>query len=114
MTFLRFGKNAWDTCRLAVDNGTIPEHGLKGKENVRSKKFKLDVEPGLRAFFERVVLPLSSGPRPTRVTREEYGAVARHSEDIKELDPEWTKRRLFGTHCYDLGYTVAQSANGTV
>jgi hypothetical protein len=31
-----------------------------------------------------------------------------------ELDPEWTKRRLFGKYCFDLGYTVKQSASGAV
>jgi hypothetical protein len=109
----RTGKRAWDTCRLAVKNGTIPEHGLKGKENVRSKKFKLETEPGLKAFFETVVLPLS-GPRPTRFTREASGAVIRDLEEIKELDPEWTERHIYGKYCYDLGRTVLQSASSAV
>jgi hypothetical protein len=106
MALFRYGKRAWETCRLAVDNGTIPEHGLKGKQNVRSKTFKLEVEPGIKAFFETVVLPLS-GPRPTRFTREASGAIVRDLEDTLELDPEWTKRRLFGRYCYDLGYWVS-------
>jgi hypothetical protein len=113
MALLRYGKTAWSTCKLAVENGTVPEHGLKGKANVRSKKFKQDVEPGLKAFFATVVLPLS-GPRPTRFTRQESGAITRDSEDMKELDPEWTKRRLFGRYCYDLGFNVEQSASGAV
>jgi hypothetical protein len=106
MALLRCGKHAWDT-------GTIPEHGLKGKENVRSKKFKEEFAPGLKEFFESAALPLS-GPRPTRFTRQESGAVARDSEVTKELDPGWTKRRLFGKHCCDLGCTVSQSGSGAV
>jgi hypothetical protein len=86
---------------------------LKGKTSVRSKKYKEEVEPGLVEFFQKVVVPLS-GPRPTRATAEESGAVIRDSKDTLELDPEWTKRRLFGKYCYDLGYTVKQSANGTI
>jgi hypothetical protein len=112
-TLLRYGKGAWDTCRLSVENGTIPEHGLKGRCSVRSKKFKREVEPGLVNFFATVVVPLS-GPRPTRATAEESGAVIRDSEDTLELDPEWTKRRLFGKYCFDLGYSVKQSASGSV
>jgi hypothetical protein len=112
-TLLRYGKGAWDTCRLAVESGTVPEHGLKGKASVKSKKFKEQVEPGLVHFFETVVVPLS-GPRPTRATAEESGAVIRDSEDTLELDPEWTKRRLFGKYCFDLGFTVKQSASGAV
>jgi hypothetical protein len=113
MILLRFGRSAWATCRLAVENGTIPEHGLKGKATVKSKKFKLEVEPGLMDFFKKVVVPLS-GPRPTRATAEESGAVIRDSEDTLELDPEWTKRRLYGKYCFDLGYSVTQSASGVV
>jgi hypothetical protein len=113
MALLRYGKTAWYNCKIAVDNGTIPEHGLKGKASVRSKKFKQEVEPGLEDFFRTVILPLS-GPRPTRATAEESGAVIRDSEDTLELDPEWTKRRLFGKYCFDLGYTVKQSASGAV
>ncbi len=86
---------------------------MKGKSRVKSKKFKEEVEPGLVNFFEKVVLPLS-GPRPTRDTAEESGAVMRDSEDTLELDPEWTKRRLFGKYCFDLGYSVKQSASGAV
>ena len=44
-----------------------------------------------------------SGPRPTRSTREQSGAVDEEDfEDFTELDPEWTKRRLFGKYCWDL------------
>ena len=115
MTLLWYRKSAWDTwcLLLAVDKGTIPEHHLKGKENVWSKKFKLDVESGLKEFFERVELPLS-GPRPTRFTREESGTVTWDLEDIKELDPEGMKQCLLGKYCYDLGYTVAQTVNRAV
>jgi hypothetical protein len=86
---------------------------LKGKSTVKSKKFKEEVEPGLLNFFETVVLPLS-GPRPTRAMAEESGAVMRDSEDTLELDPEWMKRRLLGKYCFNLGYSVKQSASGAV
>jgi hypothetical protein len=52
------------------------------------------------------------GPRPTWATAEESGAVIPDLEETLELDPEWTKQRLFGRYCYNLGYTVKQSANG--
>jgi hypothetical protein len=76
-------------------------------------KYKEEVEPGLVDFFEKVVVPLP-GPRPTRATADESGAVIRDSEYTLELDPEWTKQRLLGKYCYDLGYTVKQSASGTI
>jgi hypothetical protein len=38
MALLRFGKVSWDMCKVAVDNGIIPEHGLKGKSMLKSKK----------------------------------------------------------------------------
>ena len=64
-----------------------------------SKKFKLEVEPGLKEFFESVALSLS-GPRPTCFAREECGAATRDAEDRKELDPEWTERCLFEKCCF--------------
>ncbi len=113
-TLLRYGNCAWDTCKVAVDNATMPEYGVKGKSSLRSlKKYKEEVKPGLIGFFQNVILPLL-GQHPTRATAEDYGAVIWDSEDTLELDPEWTKRRLFGRYCYDLGYTVKQSANGSV
>jgi hypothetical protein len=113
MALLRYGRRAWDTCKKSVDNGTIPEHGLTGKVNVRSKRFKEEVEPGLLEFFNTVVVPLS-GARPSRATAENSGAVIRDYENTLELDPEWTKRRLFARYCYDLGYHVIQGAGGAV
>jgi hypothetical protein len=110
MVLLRMGKIAWATCKQAVDSGSNPQHGLKGQECARSRKFKLKVEPALIEFFETVVKPLS-GPRPTRSTRQASGAIdVRDYEDTSELDPEWTKRRLFGRYCYDLGYAVSKGS----
>jgi hypothetical protein len=55
------------------------------------------------------VMPLS-GPRPTRSTRQQSGAIkVRDYEDTVELDPEWTKQ-LFARYCYDLGYDVAKGS----
>jgi hypothetical protein len=67
MALLRMGKQAWRTCKQAVDSGLFPQHGLKGQECARSKNFKTKVEPGLKDLFDSVVMPLS-GPRPTRST----------------------------------------------
>jgi hypothetical protein len=61
---LRVEKDAWATCKQAVDSGTSPQHGLKGQECTRSKQFKNLVEPGRMEFYATVVLPLS-GPPPT-------------------------------------------------
>jgi hypothetical protein len=108
MTVLRMGRAAWLTCKEAVDSGSNPQHGLKGQECARSKKFKVEVEPSLKEFYTSVVLPLS-GPRPTRSTRQQLGA-ADAEEDFTELDPEWTKRRLFGRYCWDLGYSVTKGS----
>jgi hypothetical protein len=69
ITLLRFRVGAWDTCKLAVDNATLPQHDLKRKTSVRSKKYKEEVEPGLVNFFQKVVV-LLSGPRPTRATAD--------------------------------------------
>jgi hypothetical protein len=114
MALLRMGRRAWSTCKEAVDSGINPQHGLKGKECPRSKKFKVQVEPGLQQFFESVIIPLS-GPRPTRSTREKSGAVDKEDfEDFTELDPEWTKRRLFGKYCWDLGYSVKKGSGTKV
>jgi hypothetical protein len=78
---------------------------------MRSRRFKTEVEPGLKDFFSTVVLPLS-GPRPTRWTRQESGAVDEADfEDVSELDPEWTKRRLFGRYCFDLGHHVTKASS---
>jgi hypothetical protein len=45
-------KTSWVPA-LAVENGTV-EHGLKERQ-CALKKFKQDVEPGLKAFFATVV-----------------------------------------------------------
>lgn len=93
MTLLQFWKGVWDTCRLAANNGTTPEHGLKGKVIVRSKNFKQEVKPDLINFFKTVVLPLL-GPHPTQATAEKSGTVIQDPEVTVELDLEWTKRWL--------------------
>jgi hypothetical protein len=31
-----------------------------------------------------------------------------------ELDPEWTKRQLFGKYCFNLGYSVKQTVSGAI
>jgi hypothetical protein len=59
MVMLPMGKDLWATCKQAVDIGTSPQHGLKGQECARSKKFKNLVEPGLVEFDATVVLPFS-------------------------------------------------------
>jgi hypothetical protein len=112
MTVLPMRKTAWLTCKQAVDSGTTPQHGLKGQECARSNKFRNEVEPGLKEFFDTVVIPLS-GSRPTSLTREQSGAIGVDflDEDLTELDPEWTKRRLFGRYCYDLGYSVTKRSS---
>jgi hypothetical protein len=112
MAVLRMGRSAWSTCKEAVDSGSNPQHGLKGQECARSKKFKIQVEPGLKEFYTTVVIPLS-GPRPTRSTRQQSGAANAEEDledDFTELDPEWTKRRLFGRYCWDLGYSVTKGS----
>jgi hypothetical protein len=70
------------------------------------KKLKTEVNPGLKQFFDSVILPWS-GTCPTRLTRQQSGTF--HEEDFEDLtkqDLEWTKRRLFGGYCFDLGYLV--------
>jgi hypothetical protein len=56
------------------------------------------------------VLPLS-GPCPTHLTRQQSGATVEDVEDTSELDPEWTKRQLFGRYCFNLGYTVTKGSS---
>jgi hypothetical protein len=105
---LQMGRTAWLTCKHAVDSGTTAQHGLKGKECPQSKKFKMEVEPGLQLFFETVVM-LLSGPHPTRSTRQQSGAVEEADfGDIRELDPNWRKGQLFGWYCFDQGYLVTK------
>jgi hypothetical protein len=40
MTVLCIGRMAWSTCMEAVESDSTLQHGLKGKECVRSKKYK--------------------------------------------------------------------------
>jgi hypothetical protein len=87
------GKDAWVTCKQAVESDTSPQYGLKGQECARSKKFKNLVEPRLMEFYATVVLPLS-GPRPTHLARQQSGVTVEDIEDTSELNPEWTKRQL--------------------
>jgi hypothetical protein len=53
---------------------------------VRSKKFKQDVEPGLKAFFATVVCLCRD---LARLVLQESGCNNLDSEDMKELDPEF-------------------------
>jgi hypothetical protein len=72
----------------------------------------MQVEPGLKEFYASVVLPLS-GLHPTCSTRQQSGA-ADAEEDLEDaftkLDPEWTKRQLFGRYCWDLGNLVTKGS----
>jgi hypothetical protein len=87
MAIFRIGRGFWKICeRAAATTGTAPKHALKGKENVRSKIFKQEIEPQLAEFFEDTVLTLS-GPRPTRFAKEAGGDVEiRDSNNIQEFD----------------------------
>ena len=91
-----------------------PSTWVERKRLSQVKKFKLQVEPGLKQFFESVISTFS-GPRPTRSTRQQSGAIDEEDfEDVTELDPEWTKRRLFGRYCWDLGYLVVEGSGTKV
>jgi hypothetical protein len=111
MAMLLMGKDAWVSCKQAVESGTSPQHGLKGQECARSKTFfKNLVEPGLMEFYATVVLPLS-GPHPTCLTCQQVGATVEDFEGTSELDLEGTKRQLFGRYCFDLRYTVMKGSS---
>jgi hypothetical protein len=78
MAVFRIGRGFWKTCERAAATGTAPEHGLKGKENVRSKVFKQEIEPQLAEFFEDTVLTLS-GPRPIDLQGKRQEATWRYA-----------------------------------
>jgi hypothetical protein len=101
---------AWLSYKHAVDSGTTPQPGLKGKECAPSNKFKCEVEPGLKLFFKTVVIPLS-GPGLTCPKRQQSGAIEESDfEGTSKLDPEGMKRRLFGQNCFDQGYLVRKES----
>jgi hypothetical protein len=112
MAVLQMRRAAWSTCKEPVDSGSNPQHGIKGQKCARSKQFKIQVEPSLKEFYTSVVLPLS-GPLPTHSTRQQSGAADAEEDledDFTELDPEWTKRQLFGCYCWDLGFLVTKGS----
>jgi hypothetical protein len=52
MAVFRIGQGFWKNCERAAVMGTAPKHGLEGKENVRSKAIKQEIEPQLAEFFK--------------------------------------------------------------
>jgi len=86
---------------------TKPVHGNVGKMNVITRNHRENVVPLLQDFFRKAVLPYS-GPRPTLFTHNFFtkSVEITPSDGIQELDPRYTKSRLYASFAWDHGWLV--------
>ena len=110
---LDYHKVKWKTCRDAVVNNKLPEHGNKGKVLGRAKRFAEEVKEDLDLFFQE--MKQFSTPTATRVVREECGTGLRDGEEnVFELPTSWSKRGLYARFCFERGYTIGCNARGNI
>mmetsp|Transcript_13023 Transcript_13023/g.14457 ORF Transcript_13023/g.14457 Transcript_13023/m.14457 type:complete len:146 (+) Transcript_13023:638-1075(+) len=69
--------------------------------------------PGLEQYFKESILVLT-GPRPTRKTRDAVSrrVVWRDTKEKIELDPGYSKRRLYGSYAFCNGWIVKKDLDG--
>ena len=111
----RHGAKAFVTLPKNAANNTTPVHGNTGKLSKQTQRIRYEVEPRLKEHFTKKILPLS-GPRPTRFTACKVAKriITRDTNDIMELDPGNTKRRLYGDYAWCNGWKLVSTANGSI
>jgi len=107
------GRTYWQTCAMAVTEGTIPLHRLTGKRNC-SRFFKELVRDDLHLFLDD--LKEHAEPVATWMVREKMGKLHVHDADDKKLmlAPSWSKRKLYGRFAYGRGWIIKMNNQGCV
>ena len=82
---------------------TKPVHGNVGKINGITRNHRENVVPLLVDFFQKEVLPYA-GPRPTLFTHNFFTKKNEitPSDGVQELDPGYTKSRLYASFAWNL------------
>jgi hypothetical protein len=110
---LDYGCVKWRTCKQAVLNNKLPEHGNKGKLLGNAKRFADEVKDDLHEFFAQI--RQFATPRATRVVREETGSGLRDGEEeLVELPTFWSKRGVYARFCSERGYVISCTARGNI
>jgi hypothetical protein len=109
-----YGIKAFISLEKHAKENTMPTHGNVGKLSKQTLDHRNNVVPLIKDFFVNDILPLA-GPRPTRWTRDAVTKTiqVRDTADIEELDPGWSKRRLYGNFAWKLGWKIRATSKGT-
>ena len=109
-----YGVRAFASLEANAKENTLPVHGNAGKLSKQSLDHRDNVVPLLKDFFLNDILPLA-GPRPTRWTRDAVTKTTevRDSDGIEELDPGWSKRRLYGNFAWKQGWKIRATSKGS-
>jgi hypothetical protein len=103
----------WRTCLRAVQNNTVPEHGLVGKPS-NNTKFLEETLDDLQTFFEEI--KAFCDVIPTRFVRDQTGQQTTRdgNDDALCLPPYWSKLKLYCRWCYECGWDVDLTSKGMI
>jgi hypothetical protein len=83
LSLLGVGSYWYNNCRTFVNEGTIPRHGLCGKDLNSKRKFAEEEEEDLKTFMDN--LKLFAKPSATRFVREVAGQIELRDTDDDSL-----------------------------
>ena len=108
-----YGRKGFEALVRHAKNKTRPVHGNAGRVNSITNIHRENVIPLLEDFFCKEVLPYA-GPRPTLFTHNFFTKKNEEtpSNGVQELDPGYTKSRLYSSFAWNHGWVVKYDSRG--
>jgi hypothetical protein len=103
----------WRTCIRAVQNNTIPEHGLVGKSSNNSK-VEAETLDSLCTFFGEVESLCEVIPTRFVCDRSGTNTTRDNDNEVRTLPPYWSKRKLYARWCSERGWNVVTTQTGVM
>lgn len=111
LAIIGYSKYFWGTLVDCVGAGTIPSHGLIGKQSNNSMDDEL--ETALYMFLSE--MEELAEPTAMRFVRDQTGQLDSRDEDddVLYLAPSYSKRSLYHRFCYERGWIMSTTSKGT-
>jgi len=105
------GRTYFRTRVKAIQNHTVPGHGLKGKRGNRSAFFDKEIGDDLHLFFHHI--KEFAEPVATHFVREKTGKLeVRDKKDDVHLPSHWSKRGLYVQWAEERGWKITFTNTG--
>jgi hypothetical protein len=107
-------KGWWGTCRKHLKKGTVPVHGLRGKQSNRKRKFREEEEVHLIHFF--LEIKSFAEPSATRFVLDKTGEKSTRNDDteLEYLPPSWSRLKLYQRYAATRGWDATTNNVGAV